>query len=492
MFEVAEIGHKLSKKQFAELAPQLHTRLLEAQFRLQKTGHSVVIIVSGVEGAGKGGVVNRLNEWLDSRGITTNAFWDETDEQAMRPAFWRFWRTLPARGNIGILFGSWYTRPIVKKVFGEIDAAEFERQLKNICEFERMLADDGVIIIKLWFHLSKHVAAKKLEKEAKSRQSPPETKKFLKQYDAFLPVSEQALRDTEQSNLPWHIIEASDEKYRDATAATIVLDTLLLHLDKDQNNTQEATLEIDDSHLVPNQPTILDHVNLNLSLSKKSYDAKLRLAQNELNQLSWEARKQKKSVVAVFEGWDAGGKGSAIRRVTQSIDARLYKVISTAAPTDEEAAHHYLWRFWRQIPLAGYVTIYDRSWYGRVLVERVEKFARNEEWKRSYAEINHFEEQLHEHGIIICKFWIHISPEEQLRRFEERANIAWKQHKITDEDWRNRERWDDYKVAIDDMVAHTSTQYAPWTLVPGNDKKYARIHILETLSNALKNNLDKS
>ena len=236
MFEVAKIGHKLSKKQFAELAPQLHTRLLEAQFRLQKTGHSVVIIVSGVEGAGKGGVVNRLNEWLDSRGITTNAFWDETDEQAMRPAFWRFWRTLPARGNIGILFGSWYTRPIVKKVFGEIDAAEFERQLKNICEFERMLADDGVIIIKLWFHLSKHVAAKKLEKEAKSRQSPPETKKFLKQYDAFLPVSEQALRDTEQSNLPWHIIEASDEKYRDATAATIVLDTLLLHLDKDQQS----------------------------------------------------------------------------------------------------------------------------------------------------------------------------------------------------------------------------------------------------------------
>ena len=410
----------------------------------------------------------------------------------MRPSFWRFWRTLPARGNIGILFGSWYTRPIVKKVFGEIDAAEFERQLKNICEFERMLADDGVIIIKLWFHMSKHVAAKKLEKEAKSRQSAPETKKFLKQYDAFLPVSEQALRDTEQSNLPWHIIEASDEKYRDATAATIVLDTLLLHLDKDQNTTQEIALEIDDSHLVPDQPTILDHVNLDLSLSKKSYDAKLKHAQNELNQLSWEARKQKKSVVAVFEGWDAGGKGSAIRRVTQSIDARLYKVISTAAPTDEEAAHHYLWRFWRQIPLAGYVTIYDRSWYGRVLVERVEKFARNEEWKRSYAEINHFEEQLHEHGIIICKFWIHISPEEQLRRFEERANIAWKQHKITDEDWRNRERWDDYKVAIDDMVAHTSTHYAPWTLVPGNDKKYARIHILETLSNALKNNLDKS
>lgn len=490
MFEVAEIGHKLSKKQFAELTPKLHTRLLEAQFKLQKTNHSVVIIVSGVEGAGKGGVVNRLNEWLDSRGISTNAFWDETDEQALRPAFWKFWRTLPARGNISILFGSWYTQPIVKKVFGEIDEAEFERQLKNICEFERMLADDGVIIIKLWFHMSKEVAVKKLEQEAKSRQAAPETEQYLKQYDAFLPVSEEALRDTEQSNLPWHIIEASDEKYRDATAANIILDTFTYHLNKIEESNQKDTENTNDTHLIPDQPTILDHVDLELSLTKKMYNSKLTIAQNELNQLSWEARKQKKSVVAVFEGWDAGGKGSAIRRVTQSIDARLYKVISTAAPTDEEAAHHYLWRFWRQIPLAGYVTIYDRSWYGRVLVERVEKFACKEEWKRSYAEINHFEEQLHEHGIIMCKFWLHISPEEQLRRFEERAKVPWKKHKITDEDWRNRERWDEYKAAIDDMVAHTSTQYAPWTLVPGNDKKYARINILETLTSALKNNLD--
>lgn len=488
MFEVAEIGHKLSKKQFDELTPLLHTRLLEAQFKLQQSKHSVVIIVSGVEGAGKGEVVNRINEWLDSRGITTNAFWDETDEQAMRPDYWRFWRTLPARGNIGILFGSWYTRPIVKKVFKEIDDAEFDRQLKNICDFERMLADDGTIIIKLWFHLSKNAAVARLEKEAASRKVAPETEKYLKQYDAFLPVCEQALRDTEQSNLPWHIIEASDKKYRDATTAKIILNTFLQHLDNAQQ--QENSLSPQSNSIIlPDQPTILDHVNLQLSLTNKAYNSTLTSAQNELNQLTWEARKQKKSVVAVFEGWDAGGKGSAIRRVTQAIDARLYKVISVAAPTDEEAAHHYLWRFWRHIPLAGYVTLYDRSWYGRVLVERVENFAKETEWKRAYAEINHFEEQLHEHGIVLCKFWIHISPEEQLRRFEERAKTPWKQHKITEEDWRNREKWQAYKAAIDDMVAHTSTQYAPWTLISGNDKKYARVEILDTLNKAIKNNL---
>jgi polyphosphate:AMP phosphotransferase len=490
MFEVAEIGHKLSKKQFDELAPELHTRLLEAQFKLQETNKSVVIIVSGVEGAGKGEVVNRLNEWLDSRGISTNAFWDETDEQAMRPDYWRFWRTLPARGNIGILFGSWYTRPIVNKVFAKIDEAEFERQLKNICEFERMLRDDGTIIIKLWFHLSKEAAVKRLEEEAKIRKVAPETEKYLKQYDAFLPVCEEALRDTEQSNLPWHIIEASDKKYRDVTAAEIILNTFVQHLDEAQQKESLQNPIISDALQLPDQPTILDHVNLELSLTKKTYNSRLTSAQNELNKLTWEARKQKKSVVAVFEGWDAGGKGSAIRRVTQAIDARLYKVISVAAPTDEEIAHHYLWRFWRHIPLAGYVTLYDRSWYGRVLVERVEKFASETEWKRSYAEINHFEEQLHEHGIILCKFWIHISPEEQLKRFEERAKIPWKQHKITEEDWRNREKWHAYKAAIDDMVAHTSTQYAPWTLIPGNDKKYARVEILDTLNKAIKNNLN--
>ncbi len=191
----------------------------------------------------------------------------------------------------------------------------------------------------------------------------------------------------------------------------------------------------------------------------------------------------------MFEGWDAAGKGSAIRRVTQSIDARLYKVILIAAPTDEEAAHHYLWRFWRHIPLDGYVSIYDRSWYGRVLVERVEKFARDDEWQRAYTEINHFERQLTEHGIVLVKFWLHISPEEQYRRFKEREKTPWKYYKITEEDWRNRDKWQDYKLAVNDMVEHTSTAAAPWNLIAANDKKFARIEILKTVCRMLEKQL---
>lgn len=490
MFEVAEIGHKLSKKEFSRLEAELQTRLLESQFKLKDTRHSVVILLSGVEGAGKSQVVNRLNRWLDSRGIETNAFWDETDEQAMRPDFWRFWRVLPARGNISIMFGSWYTQPIVKRVYGEIDEAEFERQLTHIREFENMLVQDGAIIIKLWFHISKQAVIDRLESESKQRKTAPQTEHHIRQYEQFLPVSEQAIRSTEQHMLPWHIIEASDVHYRDIAAGEVILKTLQKRL-QTENNSNMQPLESSGLEKLGNQPTILDHVNLQASLSDDKYHRELEKAQAQLNRLTWLAREQRRSVVAVFEGWDAAGKGSAIRRVTQAIDARLFKVISTAAPTDEEAAHHYLWRFWRHIPLAGYTTIYDRSWYGRVLVERVEKFTPEADWSRAYAEINHFEEQLHERGIILCKFWLHISPEEQLKRFEERQSIPWKQYKITEEDWRNREKWDDYKQAIDDMVAHTSTRFSPWNLIAGNDKKHARVDIIKTLCRAIKAGLDK-
>ncbi|MEE8321893.1 MAG: polyphosphate:AMP phosphotransferase, partial [Gammaproteobacteria bacterium] len=226
--------------------------------------------------------------------------------------------------------------------------------------------------------------------------------------------------------------------------------------------------------------SILDNVDLDKRLSDTEYKRLLEKYQRQFYKLAWAAWDKKRSSIGVFEGWDAAGKGGGIRRLTAAMDARLYKVISIASPTDEEKAHQYLWRFWRYLPRAGYVTIYDRSWYGRVLVERVEKFAREEEWMRAYREINEFEEQLHEHGIVIAKFWLHLSKDEQLRRFKEREKIPWKAHKITDEDWRNREKWDAYKVAINDMVLHTSTEYAPWTLVPGDDKKFARVEIVKT------------
>lgn len=492
MFEAAELGHKLDKKAFKEIEPALRTQLLNVQDELREARVPVIIIVSGVEGAGKGSVVNRLHEWLDSRGLQTHAFWDETDEERLRPRYWRFWRTMPPRGSISILFGSWYTAPIIDRVFDRSTDAELDAEAGRIKHLERLLSADGALIVKLWFHLSKDEQRKRLKEDAKTRGTavPPEAAKFSKRYDRFARVSERVLRQTDTGTAPWHIIEATDDRYRDVTTGRILLEACRNRLGRPVADTEAPAV----SHTpleMANDATVLDALDLARRLGEKTYKKQLADYQRHLNDLTWEARRQGRSTVMVFEGWDAAGKGGAIRRLTAAMDARLYRVIPIAAPTDEEFAHHYLWRFWRHLPMDGRVTIFDRSWYGRVLVERVEGFAREEEWRRAYHEITGFEEQLAHHGSVVLKFWLHIDPDEQLRRFKEREKIAYKQYKITDEDWRNRERWNDYKLAVNEMVVRTSTAFAPWHLIPANDKKLARIEVLKTVCAALTDALRK-
>lgn len=491
MFEAAELGRKVSKDDFKQRIPQLRTALLEAQRAVSKTNTSVMIIIAGVEGAGKGEVVNRLNEWLDTRGLQTWAFWDETDEEKQRPRWWRFWRSMPARGEIGIFFGSWYTHPILSRVNEQCDDADLGAELSRITDVERMLVQDDALIIKFWFHLSKdeqHKRLKKLKKDPHSRwrMMRPETGSFAKRYEGFKQVSEKVIRETDTGFAPWYLIEANDPRYRDLTVGKTILNAINQHLHKStQANIEEASHspalpDIDEATV-----TVLDHVDLSQRMEKDDYKKRIKTLQTRLNDLIWDAYRNNRSTVLVFEGWDAGGKGGAIRRITQAIDARLYRVVPIAAPSDEEAAHHYLWRFWRHIPRAGRLTVFDRSWYGRVLVERVEGFAQPQEWQRAFHEINEFEEQLAMQDATILKFWLHISPEEQLRRFKEREQTPYKAHKITAEDWRNRDKWDDYKSAVNEMIFRTSNNYAPWHLVPGDDKKYARVFVLEKLCAAL-------
>ena len=480
MFETVELDQEISKSEFNSAVPELRTRLLNLQYAIKDKSVPVIIIVSGVEGAGKSEVVNRINEWLDTRWIRNYAFWRETEEELLHPRYWRFWRTLPARGTTSVMFGSWYTNPIIERVMRNISKSKFDREMKYIEELERMLINDNALIIKFWFHLSKEVSLHR----AKSKDTvSPYQKKFAKKYDEFTVVSERAIQLTDIGPSPWHIIEATDRRYRDLTVGQIIADRMQKQLQK-INNT--VTTKQKSKTKTVKTKTILDKVNLDKTISDKTYRQKLSRYQADLGKLAWTAHNQKRSVVAVFEGWDASGKGGAIRRATAAMDARLYSVISVAAPTDEEKAHHYFWRFWRHLPPDGFITIYDRSWYGRVLVERVEGFAEPEEWLRSYQEITDFEEQLTTHGIIVIKFWLHISKDEQLRRFKEREVIPWKKHKITDEDWRNREKWDDYELAVNEMVARTSTIHSPWKLIPGNDKKVARVTVLKEICNQIK------
>jgi AMP-polyphosphate phosphotransferase len=420
--------------------------------------------------------------------VDTQAFWQTSDEERERPRWWRFWRALPARGRVGILFGSWYSEPIIRRVYGEIKTSKLDTEMDRVAFFEKMLADDGAVIVKLWFHLSKKAQRRRL----KDLESNPKTHwrvlpsdwKHFKLYDKFTEVSERALRRTDAGHAPWHLIEANDRRYRELTAGQILLQAIeakLRELKQPKPPPVAAKTAKAPARRGKAGITILDHVNLTQRLTDREYETQLEKWQARLTRLAWTAWEKKIANVAVFEGWDAAGKGSAIRRVTAAMDPRLYRIVPIAAPTDEERARHYLWRFWRHLPRAGMTTIFDRSWYGRVLVERVEGFARENEWRRAFLEINDFEEQLAESGIVVSKFWIHIGKDEQLRRFQQREEIAFKRYKITAEDWRNREQWDAYKAAINDMVAHTSTEFAPWTLVAGNDKQFARVQIVKTL-----------
>jgi polyphosphate:AMP phosphotransferase len=416
---------------------------------------------------------------------------------------WRYWRDLPPRGGVALFLSAWYSSPVRNRVAGRITKAEFDALLDQVAAFERALADDGAVILKFWMHLSKAAQKKRLksfEKDPLQRwRVTKEQWKHWRMFEKFVAAADRAIRRTSTDHAPWHIVEGEDEEYRAVVVATRLRDAIRRGLERaraDRTPPRVATKTrqggpVSAIDRVERQFNVLDNLDLSRHLSDKRFKIELAAQQGRLNSLQRQARQQGLSTLVVFEGWDASGKGGAIRRVTGALDARDYDVIPVAAPTDEERARHYLWRFWRRLSRAGRMTIFDRSWYGRVLVERVEQLAKDAEYMRAYGEINHFEEQLVAHGILLVKFWIHISRDEQLRRFRHRSRTSYKKWKIGKEDWRNRARWSDYTIAVNDMVARTSTRIAPWTLIEGNDKNFARVKILTTLADRLEDRLGK-
>ena len=493
MFEAIELGQSLSKKEFKQAEEKFRAELLMLQQQLAEAKIATLIMVAGVEGAGKGDVVDSLNKWLDSRGLVTHAFWDETDEEKERPEYWRYWMSLPARGSIGIMFGGWYWDPIYRHATGKIDDAQLDEDSHRIKELENMLHQDGLLIIKLWFHLSKKTFRSRIKKRSEAGKHILVKKGDDHggvEYDPFLVSAERVIHRTDTSVSPWHLIESEDKWFRDMSVAETIKNCMRQRLKEHRVSDRRAVVQNPVAGIGDSSATVLDTLDMSVVLAKSDYKDLLERYQARLAQLAWQAYDAETSTVVVFEGWDAAGKGGAIRRLTDPLDARLFRSISIAAPTEEELAHHYLWRFWRQVPRAGYMTFYDRSWYGRVLVERVENYAKAHEWMRAYQEINDFEEELVESGIVLIKFWLHITPEEQLHRFEERQQIPWKQHKLTEDDWRNRDKWNNYAQAVNEMVLRTSTGKAPWSLIPANDKYYARIEVIkcvcERLEEALK------
>lgn len=487
MFESAEIGHAIDDDTYEARLPALREALLEAQYELkQQARFPVIVLINGVEGAGKGETVKLLNEWMDPRLIEVRTFDEKTDEELAHPPAWRYWRQLPAKGRMGVFFGNWYSQMIQDRVHGDIKDAHLDQAIHGAQRLERMLCDEGALIFKFWFHLSKQQMKARLKSlrddPLHSWRISPLDWQQSKTYDRFVRFGERVVRRTSRDYAPWHVIEGVDANYRSLAVGQILLEGLQAALKTPADPVHQAIAAASESI---DQRSLIGSLDLHKILEKADYNEQLITEQARLAGLMRDKRMRRHALVAVFEGNDAAGKGGAIKRVAAALDPRQYHIVPIAAPTQDELAQPYLWRFWRQLPARGKFTVFDRSWYGRVLVERVEGFCSQADWMRAYSEINDFEEQLVDAGVVLVKFWLAIDEQTQLERFKEREQISFKRFKITEDDWRNREKWGAYRDAVGDMVDRTSSEMAPWTLVEANDKRWARVKVLRTINDAL-------
>lgn len=499
MFESAKVDHTLDKAAFKALAPNLREELLNVQFQLiEQNRRSLLVLIHGPDGAGKGAVLNQLYNWLDIRKLDTLTYNTEDigHDDRKHPTMWKYWRGLPPYGDIGLMLGSWYHKPINDWILGRADDDMLARSMDRIRRFEAMLDAEGVSILKIWLYLDHKEAHKRLKALTDGSYKRPvvrEWKELTKKTDRerLKNVAEEVARTTSTDFAPWQVVPASDSLYRDATIGGVLLEKLRRITTLPQTEAEplpKPTIPSIDAGILP-RFSILSTLDLTQKLEKSDYDAQLAREQHRITAATTSSAFEKRGLVLAFEGSDAAGKGSAIRRVRQALDPRYFRVYPTAAPTDEELARPYLWRFWRSIPSLGQTAIFDRSWYGRVLVERVEGLCSPSDWGRAYGEINDFEAELSRSGLIVLKFWLAISQEEQKLRFEAREAIPYKRFKLTPEDWRNRAKWPLYEEAVTEMVDRTSTALAPWTLVEAEDKRFARVKILRTIANRLEEEL---
>lgn len=510
MLEKVDLTKKLSKEEYKEKMPQLEARLGRLQRECKALGIPIMIVFEGFGASGKGLQIGRLIQSMDPRGFEVHPIKNETEEERMHPFMWRFWTKTPAKGRIAIYDGSWYRRVLIDRFEKRTKNKELADVFHSINSFEEQLAEDGTLIIKLLLDIDKKEQKKRFDKLEKNKETAWRVTQGDKErnvhYDEYAAMMEDMLFKTDTDYAPWTIIESMDKRFATLKIYTTVIKAMADQIEKLQKEKEEkeakkladsesaAGGETDavekiakeaDEEMKDLQVSILSKADLSLHYTREEYKEKLDKLQKKVEKLHGELYRRRIPVVLGFEGWDAGGKGGAIKRLTERMDARGYVVNPTASPNDIEKAHHYLWRFWRAMPKDGHVAIFDRTWYGRVMVERIEGFCTTEEWKRAYKEINDMEKDLYDAGAIVIKFWMHIDKDEQERRFRERQENPEKQWKITDEDWRNREKWDQYEDAVNEMLMRTSTDYAPWVVVEGNDKYYARVKVLRTVVEAI-------
>ena len=450
----------------------------------------VLVLVEGWGTAGKGSLIGQMIQNIDPRFFKVASMDIPTEEEQRKPFLYRYFTRIPEAGKLMFLDSGWMDEITGMRLHGELKDKEYEQRITSIRIFERQLTDNGYLVIKLFCHISEKEQKKRIgeltgEKDTCWRVS--ENDKWQnKHYDKCLEVYDRYMEDTNAPSSPWYVIDARSRKWAELQA----LEILTQGIDTAMQNRSTAVPLLQNVFPLAKMPK-LSEIALDKCVEAQEYKEELNALQKKLGELHNRLYRKKVPVIILYEGWDAAGKGGNIKRITGALDARGYEVHPIASPEPHEKARHYLWRFWTRLPKTGHIAIFDRSWYGRVMVERLEGFCSENDWKRAYNEMNEFEKELHDWGAVIIKFWVQIDKDTQLERFTDRQNTPGKQWKITEEDWRNREKWDDYDIAVNEMIQKTSTTFAPWHILESVDKKYARIKALKIVIEEIEKALDK-
>lgn len=464
--------------------------LAERQLKIRDGKVPVFVLFEGFGAAGKGSVLGKIIKNMDPRFYSVDTMKSPTEEEMRKPFLCRYFERIPEAGRFVFLDGGWVEEVVSDRVHDRLSDGKYKERVDSIKRFERTLTDNGYLVMKFFFHIDKDVQKERLETlEAHKNTSWRVSKEDLYQnrhYKKYSKAYNKYLDDTNVSNAPWYLIDGSDKKW----AELQILELLNQGIDTALTNNGVAVPIIQNIFPMVKMPKLAE-VDLNKSLTDEEYDKLLDKYQEKLGRLHNELYRRKVPVIIAYEGYDAAGKGGNIKRVAAALDARGYVVNPIASPEPHEKARHYLWRFWTRLPKTGHVAIFDRTWYGRVMVERIEGFCSENDWRRAYNEINEFEKELYDWGAVVVKFWVDIDKDTQLERFNLRQNTPAKQWKITDEDWRNREKWDQYERAVDEMFEKTSTVFAPWHILESNDKKYARVKALNIIIDAIEKRLEK-
>lgn len=483
-------GEEPDKDEMKVQLEKTRNRLYDLQMKIKEHKLPVLVLFEGWSAAGKGSMIGKVIRNIDPRFFKVATMSAPTEEEVRRPFLYRYMKQIPEEGKFTFLDSGWMEQTVKEVLNGELEGDAYERCIESIRRFERQLTDNGYLVLKFFMEIDKDEQEKRMKKLLSKDDTKWRVTGFdkwqNKHYKKCENVFDRYMKDTNMSSSPWYIIDAKDKKW----AELQVMDTLVSSIEVALQNQSHSVPILQNVFPLVKMPKLKDVELEGKTIDEEEYQKELKKLQAKLGELHNRLYRKRVPVIITYEGWDAAGKGGNIKRIAGALDPRGYEVQPIASPEPHEKARHYLWRFWTRLPKDGHIAIFDRTWYGRVMVERLEGFCSENDWKRAYNEMNEFEKELHDWGAVIIKFWVQIDKDTQLERFTERQNNPEKQWKITDEDWRNREKWDQYEEAVNEMLKKTSTTFAPWHILESVDKKYARIKalkiIIKELEKALK------